>query len=220
MSIAENLKRIKAELGEDVLLVAVSKYSPDAAVEEAYAAGHRDFGENKAQDLKERYEKMPKDIRWHFIGHMQRNKVKYIAPFIQLIHSVDSMRLLEEIDKQAAKHDRVIPCLLQMHIAKEETKFGLDESELFEMLESDELATLQHVKIVGLMAMATNTEQTDVVEQEFKGLTEIFNKLKSRKLHQNVSMETLSMGMSGDYKIAIACGSNMVRIGSAVFSNE
>lgn len=220
MSIAENLKRIKAELGEDVLLVAVSKYSPDAAVEEAYAAGHRDFGENKAQDLKERYEKMPKDIRWHFIGHMQRNKVKYIAPFIQLIHSVDSMRLLEEIDKQAAKHDRVIPCLLQMHIAKEETKFGLDESELFEMLESDELATLQHVKIVGLMAMATNTEQTDVVEQEFKGLTEIFNKLKPSKLPQNVSMETLSMGMSGDYKIAIACGSNMVRIGSAVFSNE
>jgi pyridoxal phosphate enzyme (YggS family) len=220
MSIAENLKRIKAELGEDVLLVAVSKYSPDAAVEEAYAAGHRDFGENKAQDLKERYEKMPKDICWHFIGHMQRNKVKYIAPFIQLIHSVDSMRLLEEIDKQAAKHDRVIPCLLQMHIAKEETKFGLDESELFEMLESDELATLQHVKIVGLMAMATNTEQTEVVEQEFKGLTEIFNKLKSSKLPQNVSMETLSMGMSGDYKIAIACGSNMVRIGSAVFTNE
>lgn len=232
MSIAENIKRIQSSIGEDVTLVAVSKYSVDEAVEEAYEAGQRHFGENKAKDLKKRAAAMPDDIKWHFVGHLQRNKVKYVAPFIHCIHSVDSLRLLEEIDKQAAKEPRTIKCLLQIHIADEEAKFGLSEEEAVELLRSPELEEMSHVRIIGLMGMATNTDDLDKVRNEFKGLKAFFDRLhnltekadlpddddRAPTFPANVEMRTLSMGMSGDYDIAVEEGSNMVRVGSAVFS--
>ncbi len=229
MGIADNIAQIKKELGEQVTLVAVSKYSTDEAVAEAYAAGQRDFGENKAQDLSNRAESMPDDIRWHFIGHLQRNKVKYIAPFIHCIHSVDSLRLLQEIDKQAAKVPRRVDCLLQLHIAREESKFGLSEEETLELLQSEAFKEMAHVRIVGLMGMATNTENLDTVRSEFAGLKQFFEKVKSyhatssapeaqdATIPPSVQMRVLSMGMSADYSIAIEEGSTMVRIGSAVF---
>ncbi len=220
MSIAANIERIQSELGENVTLVAVSKYSPDDAVRQAYAAGHRDFGENKAQDLTARASGMPADIRWHFIGHLQRNKVKYIASFIHLIHSVDSLRLLEEINKQAAKVPRVVDCLLQLHIAKEETKFGLSEPEALELLHAPELTSYKHIRITGLMGMATNTERKDLISEEFKSLKSFYDKLRSSSLPENVELNTLSMGMSADYRIAIEEGSTMVRIGSSVFNAD
>ncbi|HKK40346.1 MAG TPA: YggS family pyridoxal phosphate-dependent enzyme [Cryomorphaceae bacterium] len=218
MGIAENIEAIKKELGEGVTLVAVSKYSPDESVQEAYDAGHRDFGENKAQDVTARQERFPADVRWHFIGHLQRNKTKYIAPYIHLIHSVDSLKLLKEINKQAKKVERVIPVLLQMHIAKEESKFGLDENELMELIHSDELAAMGNVRIEGLMGMATNTEDDAVVRSEFEELKSIFNRLAEAETPVNVEMKTLSMGMSNDYQIAVECGSTMARIGSSVFN--
>jgi hypothetical protein len=230
MSIVENIARIKAELGSEVALVAVSKYRPDEAVQEAYAAGHRHFGENKAQAVRKRAKSMPEDIRWHFIGHLQRNKVKEIAPFIRLIHSVDSMRLLEEIDKQASKVPRIIDCLLQIYIAKEESKFGLSEEEAVELLQSSKLEDMAHVRIVGIMGMATNTKNTDTVRREFAGLKIFYEKLKTFSSEAtapeedgppfppNVQLSILSMGMSADYHIASEEGSTMVRIGSAVFS--
>jgi pyridoxal phosphate enzyme (YggS family) len=218
MGIAENIERIKKELGEGVELVAVSKYSPDESVQEAYDAGHRDFGENKAQDVTERKDRFPEDVRWHFIGHLQSNKVKYIAPYVYLIHAVDSLKLLKEINKQAKKSERVIPVLLQMHIAKEESKFGLDESELMELIHSAELTEMENVRVEGLMGMATNTEDEVVVRNEFESLKSIFDRLAEAETPANVEMKTLSMGMSNDYKIAVECGSTMVRIGSAVFS--
>lgn len=229
MGIADNIAQIKKALGAQVTLVAVSKYSTDEAVAEAYAAGQRDFGENKAQDLSTRAESMPNDIRWHFIGHLQRNKVKYIAPFIHCIHSVDSLRLLQEIEKQAAKIPRRIDCLLQLHIAREESKFGLSEEEAMELLQSDTFKEMAHVRIVGLMGMATNTENLDAVRGEFAGLKQFFEKVKSyhftssapeaqdATIPPSVQMRILSMGMSADYPIAIEEGSTMVRIGSAVF---
>ncbi len=219
MSIAENIQRIQDSLGSEVTLVAVSKYSSKESVKEACEAGHRDFGENKAQDLTARQEELPDDIRWHFIGHLQRNKVKYIAPYIHLIHSIDSMRLLEEVDKQAAKHERIIPCLLQMHIASEESKFGLDEAELKDILDHPDLSKLSHIRIEGLMGMATNTTNRETISTEFAGLKRIFDRIKSGSLPANVEMKTLSMGMSSDYELAIAQGSNMVRIGSAIFDD-
>jgi len=218
MGIAENIEGIKKELGEGVTLVAVSKYSSDEAVQEAYDAGLRDFGENKAQDVTARKDRFPDDVRWHFIGHLQRNKTKYIAPYIHLIHSVDSLKLLKEINKRAKNEERVIPVLMQLHIAKEESKFGLDESELMELIHSDELAAMENVRVEGLMGMATNTQEDAMVRGEFEGLKAIFDRLAEAKTPANVEMKTLSMGMSNDYQIAVECGSTQVRIGSAVFN--
>jgi len=218
MSIADNLERIKTELGPDITLVAVSKYSSDEEVQQAYDAGHRDFGENKAQDVASRKENYPEDVRWHFIGHLQRNKVKYIAPFVHMIHSVDSLRLLREINKRAKNENRLIPCLLQMHIAKESSKFGLDRDELNEILSNEDVKEFKNVSIRGLMGMATNTEKEELVKSEFEELKNLYDELKSTD-HPLLKVDTLSMGMSQDYKIAIECGTNMVRIGSAVFKS-
>ena len=218
MGIAENIERIKTELGEGVVLVAVSKYSPDESVQEAYDAGLRDFGENKAQDVTARKDRFPDDVRWHFIGHLQRNKTKYIAPYIHLIHSVDSLKLLKEINKRAKNEERVIAVLLQMHIAKEESKFGLDETELTELIQSPELAEMENVRVEGLMGMATNTDKEAVIRSEFESLKSIFDRLAEADTSANVEMKTLSMGMSNDYNIAVECGSTMVRIGSSVFN--
>ncbi len=221
MSIAENISHFNTELAPfKAQLIAVSKTKPNEDLLQAYATGQRDLGENKVQELAGKYEALPKDIRWHMIGHLQRNKVKYIAPFVQLIHGVDSLRLLKEIDKQAEKNNRVIECLLQIFIAKEESKFGLDENELFELLNSEEFAEMQHVKIVGLMGMATNTENEDTVRTEFKELKELFEKVKATSASEKVEMKELSMGMTGDYKIALEEGSTMVRIGSAIFGER
>ena len=218
MGIAENIERIKKELGEGVELVAVSKYSPDESVQEAYDAGLRDFGENKAQDVTARKDRFPDDVRWHFIGHLQRNKTKYIAPYIHLIHSVDSLKLLKEINKRAKNEERVIAVLLQMHIAKEASKFGLDETELTELIQSPELAEMENVRVEGLMGMATNTDKEAVITSEFESLKSIFDRLAEAETSANVEMKTLSMGMSNDYNIAVECGSTMVRIGSSVFN--
>ncbi len=218
--IAENLKRIKADLPTGVELVAVSKTKPNAAILEAYEAGQRVFGENKIQEMTDKYEALPKDIAWHMIGHVQRNKVKYMAPFVTLIHAVDSLRLLVEINKQAKRNNRVISCLLQLFIADEETKFGLSETELFELLDSEEFKGLQHIKIQGLMGMATFTENQDQIKQEFSTLQAIFKKVQTYNHLPNVACDTLSMGMSNDYPIAIACGSTMIRIGSTIFGER
>ncbi len=218
MSIKQSIEHFNQELSSTkAKLVAVSKTKPNEDLLQAYEAGQRDFGENKVQELARKAEELPKDIQWHMIGHLQRNKVKYIAPFVQLIHAVDSERLLVEINKQAAKNDRIIDCLLQVFIAKEETKFGLSESELLELLESDKLKTLSNIRISGLMGMATNTDNTNQVREEFTGLKELFESLKSSLDLPNVQLEELSMGMTGDYKIACDEGSTMVRIGSAIF---
>lgn len=213
MSIQENLAEIKADLPEGVTLVAVSKTKPNEAILEAYEAGQRVFGENKVQDMVQKWEALPKDIEWHMIGHLQRNKVKYMAEFVSLIHGVDSLKLLKEIDKQAQKHNRVIPCLLQMHIAEEDTKFGLDEDDLNALLASSEFKQMKHVKIMGLMGMATFTDNENQVRKEFARLKSLFENLKL----QLPEITILSMGMSGDYGIAIAEGSTMVRIGSSIF---
>jgi pyridoxal phosphate enzyme (YggS family) len=187
---------------------------------EAYAAGQRIFGENKAQELVAKFEALPKDIEWHMIGHLQTNKVKYIAPFIALIHSVDSFKLLEEIDKQGERHNRVISCLLQVHIAEEETKFGFSPDELMNLLNSEKLTQLQHVRITGLMGMATLTGDTDRIRKEFRGLKALFQKLRSQSLPPLIQMTELSIGMSGDYTIAAEEGSTMVRLGTAIFGER
>ncbi len=218
--IAENLKRIKADLPAQVQLVAVSKTKPNAAILEAYEAGQRVFGENKIQEMTDKYDALPQDIEWHMIGHVQRNKVKYMAPFVALIHAVDSLRLLTEIDKQAERNNRVIPCLLQLFIADEETKFGLSEDELFELLDSEAFKVLHHIKIQGLMGMATFTENQDQIRQEFSTLHHIFEKVQTYNHLPNVECKTLSMGMSNDYPIAIDCGSTMIRIGSTIFGER
>ena len=211
--ITENLRNIKNSIPDGVTLVAVSKTKPIADIKEAYAAGQRIFGENKIQEMVAKYEELPKDIQWHMIGHLQSNKVKYMAHFVDLIHGVDSMKTLKEINKQAKKHQRVIQCLLQARIAKEETKFGLSFGEISQILVSDELSQLENIAIVGLMGMATFTSIEEQLEQEFTSLKVFFDELKvtHTKLH------TLSMGMSGDYKLAIAHGSTMVRVGSSIF---
>lgn len=221
MSIKENLEQIKKNfVSSSCLLIAVSKTKPVEDIREAYEAGIRDFGENKVQELAEKQQTLPKDIRWHMIGHLQRNKVKYLAPFVYLIHGVDSFKLLKEIDKEGKKVNRIINCLLQVHIAEEDTKFGLDEQELLEILHSLEIKELQNVKVVGLMGMATFTEDQQKIRQEFRKLKTIFNKLQSEKLPDNVMMQELSIGMSGDYLIAQEEGSTMVRIGSAIFGER
>lgn len=213
MSIKNNLIAIKEKLSKEVTLVAVSKTKPNEAILEAYEAGQRVFGENKIQEMTQKWETLPKDIRWHMIGHVQRNKVKYMAEFVSLVHGVDSFRLLLEINKQAKKYDRVIPCLLQMHIAEEETKFGLDTSELDAMLNSEEFAALENIRIEGLMGMATFTQDQEQVRKEFASLKSIFDNLKQKL----PDIAVLSMGMSGDYATAIEEGSTMVRIGSSIF---
>lgn len=216
MSIASNISSIKAQLPEEVTLVAVSKTKPVADIMQAYHAGQRIFGENKIQEMAAKYEEMPKDIQWHMIGHVQTNKVKYMAPFVSLVHGVDSIKLLQEIDKQAAKNRRVIDCLLQMHIAEEETKFGMDEQELMTLLQSETYRNLKNIQVKGLMGMATFTDNPDQVKKEFLHLKAIFDKVSA----SNPGMSVLSMGMSGDYALAIECGSTMVRIGSSIFGER
>ena len=213
MTLSEKLVQIKDALPPEVTLVAVSKTKPETDILEAYCTGHRIFGENKVQEMTQKWENLPKDIEWHMIGHVQRNKVKYMAPFVSLIHGVESLRLLKEIDKQAAKNGRCIDCLLQMHIAQEETKFGLDHSELEHLVDSEAFKTLQNVRVVGLMGMATFTENLEQIRKEFVHLRTQFEKLKVRLPEIHI----LSMGMSGDYPIAIEEGSTMVRIGSSIF---
>lgn len=216
MPIAKNLTEIKSQLPAHVTLVAVSKTKPVADLMEAYHAGQRIFGENYVQELVEKHEALPKDIQWHFIGHLQSRKVKQLAPFVSLIHGVDSFKLLQEINKQAANNNRIIDCLLQIHIADEETKFGLDEEELNDILMSDDFKNLENIRIVGLMGMATFTENQNQIEKEFNHLKTIFDKLRT----QNSELKTLSMGMSGDFPLAISCGSTMVRIGSSIFGSR
>ena len=221
MSISKNLNNIKSQLPAHVTLVAVSKTKPVADLMEAYDAGQRIFGENYVQELVEKQEQMPNDIQWHFIGHLQSRKVKLIAPFVSLIHGVDSLKLLQEINKQAAKNNRVIDCLLQVFIAEEESKFGLDEQELNEILEQvhNDKENYKNIRIVGLMGMATFTENQNQIEKEFKHLKTIFDKYKKLNT-EHCQLNTLSMGMSGDYQLAISCGSTMVRIGSSIFGTR
>ena len=212
MSIKDNLLKIKSTLPEHVTLVAVSKTKPVVDLMEAYNADQRIFGENKIQEMTEKWEQMPKDIQWHMIGHIQTNKVKFMAPYVSLIHGVDSLKLLEEINKQALKNNRIIDCLLQIHIAEEESKFGLNNDELADLLVSESFKNLKNINIVGLMGMATFTENQIQIKKEFEHLKSIFDQLKNLK--------TLSMGMSGDYQLAIECGSTMVRIGSSIFGGR
>jgi hypothetical protein len=219
MSIAENLKNIKSSIPENVTLVAVSKTKPVQDILEAYNAGQRVFGENKVQEMVEKHDKMPKDIEWHMIGHLQRNKVKYMASFVSLIHGVDNLRLLQEINKQAKKHDRIINCLLQIKIASEESKFGLSATEASQILQSDDFSALQNIKVVGLMGMATFTDNQNQITQEFKSLKDAFDEFENLKA-VNCDLKTLSMGMSGDYQTAIKCGSNMIRVGSSIFGER
>lgn len=213
MCIKNNLDKIHASISKDVTLVAVSKTKPIADIQEAYDAGQRVFGENKIQEMVAKYEVLPKDIQWHMIGHLQRNKVKYMAHFVDLIHGVDRFKTLKEIDKQAKKHDRVINCLLQARIAKEETKFGFSLDEINTILKSEELKTLTNIKIIGLMGMATFTDNLEVLTNEFSLLKTFFDQQKI----QHSTLKILSMGMSGDYQIAIKNGSTMIRVGSSIF---
>jgi len=215
--VVEKIKEYLVELPEHVALVAVSKTKPEELILEAYNIGQRVFGENKVQDLAEKYEHLPKDIIWHMIGHLQTNKVKYIAPFVSLIHAVDSFKLLKTINKEAVKNNRIIDCLFQIHIAKEETKFGLDKEELLNILNSDEYKQLKNIRIVGIMGMATNTPDMEIVKNEFAGLKSLLEELKQSHFSSEDSFKEISMGMSGDYKIAVEQGSTMVRIGSSIF---
>jgi hypothetical protein len=229
MSIKDNLLKIKSTIPSKVTLIAVSKTKPVSDLMEAYNAGQRVFGENKIQEMTQKWEQMPKDIQWHMIGHVQTNKVKYMAEYVNLIHGVDSLKLLQEINKQAAKHNRVIDCLLQIHIAEEESKFGLDENELEEILhfvqtrgnaeQSGANDKLKNLKIVGLMGMATFTDNQSQIKKEFLNLKSTFDKINSLSIF-NYRLSIISMGMSGDYKLAIECGSTMVRIGSSIFGNR
>ncbi|KJD35685.1 alanine racemase [Tamlana sedimentorum] len=219
MSITQNLNIIKNTLPEHVTLVAVSKTKPVSDIMEAYNAGQRIFGENKIQEMAEKYEQMPKDIEWHMIGHVQRNKVKYMASFVSLIHGVDNFKLLNEINKQALKHDRIINCLLQIKIAEEDSKFGMTAAEASNILQSETFSELKNINIVGLMGMATFTDNEQQIENEFKYLKTTFNELKKLNT-ENCKLNTISMGMSGDYELAIKCGSNMVRVGSSIFGSR
>jgi pyridoxal phosphate enzyme (YggS family) len=211
---------IKKTLPPTVTLVAVSKTKPVEDILSIYQCGQKVFGENKVQELCSKFESMPKDIEWHLIGHLQTNKVKYIAPFVSLIHAVDSLKLLQEINKQAQKHNRVINCLLQIYIAKEESKFGLDFDEAISILHSPEFVALEHINIVGLMGMATNTDDQSIVKKEFTHLEKFYQELKKDNTIAHCNFSILSMGMSNDYALAIECGSNMVRIGSSIFGNR
>jgi len=215
--IRKNILSVRSEQTEGVRLVAVSKFHPVEDLQSAYDAGQRIFGESHAQEVMAKESVLPKDIEWHFIGHLQTNKIKYIAPFISLIHSVDSLKLLKEIDKHAMKNGRVINCLLQIHIAQEDTKFGLTEEELTCLLESEEYRALSNIRIDGLMCMATNTDDEGLIRQEFKQMKQIFNKIKEKYFPESEHFCELSMGMSDDYHIAMQEGSTLVRVGSKIF---
>jgi pyridoxal phosphate enzyme (YggS family) len=215
--IKENLERIKATIPEHVTLVAVSKTKPISDIQEAYDAGHRTFGENYPQELRDKHEALPKDIQWHFIGHLQTNKIKYIIPFVTLIHSIDSANLLEAVNKEAKKHERVADCLLQFHIAQEETKFGLDLEEARQLLESDTFKNMENIRVCGVMGMATFTDDQEEVRKEFKHLKAIFDTLKQDYFAGQPQFKEISMGMSEDYPIAIEEGATLVRIGSKIF---
>jgi hypothetical protein len=217
MSISQNIDKVLKSIPENVKLIAVSKTKPQEDIVEAYEGGYKIFGENKPQELKQKFEALPKDIEWHFIGHLQTNKVKYIAGFVQLIHAVDSMKLLREINKQALKHNRVINCLLQFHIAQEESKFGYDLAEAKGMLNSEAFENLEGINIVGVMGMATFTDNQDQVRAEFKQLKGNYDVLKSEFFQDKTDFTEISMGMSGDYELAIEEGSTMVRVGSSIF---
>jgi PLP dependent protein len=219
MNIKNNIERFTQVLPANCRLIAVSKTQPAEKLQEAYDAGQRIFGENKTQELTAKYEALPKDIEWHMIGHLQTNKVKYIAPFVSLIHSVDSFKLLSEINKQAVKVNRTINCLLQVYIANEDTKFGFSETELIEMLNSDSFKGLSNIKIYGLMGMATLTEDEKQIRKEFRNLKSLFEKIKTMQL-PSLDMRELSMGMSSDYKIALEEGSTLIRIGTAIFGDR
>jgi pyridoxal phosphate enzyme (YggS family) len=218
--IASKITTLKENLPNDVTLVAVSKTKPIAAITEAYEAGQRIFGENKAQELQEKYEALPKDIVWHFIGHLQTNKVKYIAPFVDLIHSIDSEKLLKEVDKEAKKNNRIIPCLIQFHIAEEETKFGFSFEEAKELLESDDFLQYQNIQLVGVMGMASFTEDEELIRSEFQTLHDYFQVIKSHYFKFNADFKEISMGMSGDYQLAIEHGSTLIRLGSTIFGSR
>jgi|TARA_B110000908_G_C10260553_1_gene458917 hypothetical protein len=218
--IKDNLQKIKESISEEVSLVAVSKTKPIADLQEAYDAGQRIFGENKIQEMAEKFDALPKDIQWHMIGHLQRNKVKYMAHFVDLIHGVDSFKTLKEINKQAKKHNRIINCLLQAKIAKEDSKFGLSFDAIEEIITSEELATLENISIIGFMGMATFTDNQQQLEEEFESLKQFFDQQKTITIRANCALNILSMGMSGDYPLAIKNGSNMIRIGSAIFGSR
>ena len=213
MDISENIKKYKDELPENVKLVAISKTKPNEDLMEAYNAGQRILGENKIQEMTDKWEELPKDIEWHMVGHVQRNKVKYMAPFVSLIHAVDSLKLLKEINKRAKQNERTINCLLQIKIAKEDSKFGISSEEAKEILNSEAYSKMENVKVIGLMGMATFTDDEDQVRSEFKYLKSVFDKFRD----EHPDLKELSMGMSGDYQIAVECGSTMVRIGSSIF---
>lgn len=218
--IADNLNKVRETIPSNVLLVAVSKTKPMAFITEAYQEKQLHFGENKALEMKEKAEELPKDIKWHFIGHLQRNKVKYIVPSVHLIHSIDSFRLLQEVNKQALNNNRTVNCLLQFHIAKETTKFGfsLDEAKL--MLKGDEFLSLKNIKIIGVMGMATFSDNEELVKTEFQTLKSIFENLKSNLFKEDKNFKEISMGMSGDYKLAITEGATIVRVGSSIFGSR
>ena len=220
MSVKENLVNLRKEIPAGCTLIAVSKTQPVDVIREAYECGQRVFGENRAQEMTSKHELLPKDVAWHMIGHLQTNKVKYIASFVSLIHSIDSLKLLEEVNRQAAKAKRAIPCLLQVHIALEETKFGFSEDEIVQTLSAEAWGSLKNIEIRGLMGMATFTDNKEQVRNEFRRLKALFERLRTDHLPDNVSMQELSMGMSGDYKLAIAEGSTMVRVGTAIFGER
>ena len=220
MSIKDNLKNIKSTLAKHVTLVAVSKTKPISDLFEAYNAGQRVFGENKIQEMAAKYDALPKDIAWHMIGHVQKNKVKYMAPFVSLIHGVENLKLLEEINKQALKHDRIIDCLLQIYIADEDTKYGLDFAEAIELLRSDTFESLKNIRIVGLMGIATYTDNQKKIAEEFYELRTLFKGLKESFFKESAYFKELSMGMSADYTLAIEQGSTMIRLGSTIFGER
>lgn len=216
--IRRNIEKIRATLPDGVTLIAVSKYHPIEAIAEAYDAGGRDFGESKAQDLRIKQQALPKDIKWHFIGHLQSNKIKYIAPFIHLIHSIDTLRLLQEVDKHAAKAGRVIPCLLQIHIAEEETKFGFTPDECRAMLDEGSWRKLKNIQIRGVMCMASNTDNDVQIKEEFAAVKALFDEIREKHFSDDGSFDTFSAGMSDDYPIAIEAGSTHIRVGSNIFA--
>ena len=220
MSISNNINQILNQIPNKVKLVAVSKTKPIEDIQEAYNGNYKIFGENKVQELVEKYEALPKDIEWHMIGHLQSNKVKYIAPFVYLIHAVDNFKLLKTINKEALKNNRTINCLLQIHIAKEETKFGFSFDEIKQMLDSDEYKDLENINIIGVMGMATFTDDKEIVASEFQYLNDCFKELKKTYFFNSPDFKELSMGMSGDYKIAIEKGSTIIRVGSSIFGER
>ncbi|MEE4286563.1 MAG: YggS family pyridoxal phosphate-dependent enzyme [Mariniphaga sp.] len=220
MDIGKNIAELKQTLPDGIKLVAVSKKKSPETIMEAYNAGHKIFGENKAQELIQKQEELPKDIEWHFIGHLQTNKAKYIVPFVSMIHGIDSFKILKTVNKEAKKNNRIVPCLLQFHIAQESTKFGLSEEEAYEILDSDEYKTLKNVSIVGVMGMATFTDNEMQVRNEFRFLKKIFDKLKKEYFSRKKEFKEISTGMSDDYAIAVEEGSTIVRIGSKIFGSR